>query len=51
MKLELRWAEIRFEEDESRLSPGRIVGTLIQYETRASDRPEMVMAGAFKFSR
>ena len=32
--------------DESRLTPGRIVGTLMQYETRAGDRPEMFAAGA-----
>ena len=49
MKLELRWAEIRFEEDTTRQSPGRIVGVLGVYGERASDRPEMVMAGAFTF--
>ena len=49
MKLELRHCEIRFEEDESRLSPGRIVGVLGVYGERASDRPEMIMAGAFQF--
>ena len=32
--------EIRFKEDESRQSPGILTGTLMTYETRASDRPE-----------
>lgn len=32
--------------DESRQSPGRIVGTLMEYETRARDRPETFAAGA-----
>ena len=31
---------IEWRADESRLSPGRIVGTIIEYETRARDRPE-----------
>ena len=39
--------EIRYEADESRQSPGRIRGTLITYEKRAGDRPEIVKAGAF----
>ena len=34
--------KIEVREDESRLSPGRIVGTLITYGERASDRPELV---------
>ena len=42
--------EIRFavecRADESRQSPGRIFGTLMEYETRAGDRPEMFAAGA-----
>ena len=33
--------ELRFAEDESRQSPGILTGTLMTYETRASDRPEM----------
>ena len=37
---ELR-CSIEWRGDESRLTPGRIVGTLMQYETRAGDRPEM----------
>ena len=32
--------------DESRLSPGRLTGTLITYETRAADRPELFAAGS-----
>ena len=33
--------EIRFQEDASRLSPGRLVGTLLTYEERAKDRAEL----------
>ena len=36
--------EVRFAVDDSRLSPGRLIGTLVAYETRAKDRPEMFMA-------
>ena len=42
---EIRCA-IEFREDESRLSPGRIVGTLLTYGKRARDRPEMFESGA-----
>ena len=45
---ELRCA-IELRADESRQSPGRIVGTLMQYETRAGDRPEMFGAGALSW--
>ena len=38
--------KIEVREDESRLSPGRIVGTLITYGERASDRPELFEAGS-----
>ena len=38
--------EIRYEADESRLSPGRLTGTLVTYETRAKDRPELFKRGA-----
>ena len=38
--------EIRFTEDESRQSPGRLTGTLLTYETRANDRPELFAYGA-----
>ena len=41
MKNETRNIEIRFKEDESRQSPGRIHGTLMAYETRAQDRAEV----------
>ena len=33
--------EIRFSNDESRQTPGRVTGTLIVYEKRAGDRPEL----------
>ena len=33
--------EVRFAEDESRQTPGRLTGTLMRYGVRASDRPEM----------
>ncbi|MCY4396342.1 MAG: HK97 family phage prohead protease [Rhodospirillaceae bacterium] len=46
--LELRCA-IEFRADESRQSPGRIVGTLMEYETRAGDRPEMFAAGSLSW--
>ena len=35
--------EVRFQEDESRQSPGRLVGTLIRYGVKSSDRAEMFM--------
>ena len=38
--------EIRYVEDESRQSPGRLRGTLITYEERALDRPEIFARGA-----
>ena len=38
--------EVRFQEDETRLSPGRLSGTLLTYETRASDRSELFTRGA-----
>ena len=37
---------IEYRADESRQSPGRIVGVLMEYETRAGDRPEMFSEGA-----
>ena len=39
-------APLEFRADESRQSPGRIVGELITYETRARDRPEVFASGA-----
>ena len=38
--------EVRFQEDPERLSPGRLSGTLLTYETRASDRSELFARGA-----
>ena len=38
--------EIRQMEDPTRESPGRLVGTLITYEERAHDRPEVFVRGA-----
>ena len=33
--------EIRYSQDESRQTPGRVTGTLIVFEKRAGDRPEL----------
>ena len=45
--------EIRFEielrEDDSRLSPGRIVGQLLRYNERARDRAELFETGALSW--
>ena len=41
--------EIRFERDDSRQSPGRLVGTLLTYEERAHDRPEMFTRGSLEW--
>ena len=41
--------EVRAAEDESRQSPGRIVGTLLTYGERARDRPEMFLDGALRW--
>ena len=38
--------EVRFTEDETKATPGRLVGTLLTYETRASDRRELFKRGA-----
>lgn len=45
---EIRCA-IEFRADESRQSPGRIVGTLIEYGKRASDRAELFTDGALSW--
>ena len=42
---ELRCA-IELRADETRVSPGRVVGTLLTYGKRATDRPEMFADGA-----
>ena len=44
MKTETRAVEIRFEADAERMGPGRLVGVLMPYETRASDRNETFQA-------
>ena len=46
MKTETRAVEIRFEADAERMGPGKLVGVLMPYETRASDRQEMFASGA-----
>ena len=38
---------IEFRADDSRLTPGRLVGELLTYGKRALDRPEMFEVGAF----
>ena len=46
--MELRCA-IELRADDSRQSPGRVVGTLMEYEKRAGDRAEMFAAGALSW--
>ena len=46
MKQESRTVEIRLETDPERMGPGRLVGTLMPYETRAQDRDEMFAKGS-----
>ena len=41
--------EVRFEQDETRASPGRLVGTLLTYGERAGDRPELFVRGALEW--
>ena len=48
MNTEIRCA-VEYREDASRLSPGRLEGTLIEYETRASDRPERFATDALSW--
>ena len=43
--------ELRFEKDDSRQSPGRLVGTLLTYETRAHDRFELFTHGALEWPK
>ena len=45
---EIRCA-IEYREDESRQSPGRIVGSLLTYGKRALDRPEVFSPGALQW--
>ena len=37
---------VEYRADETRQSPGRLVGQLLEYEARATDRPEMFASGA-----
>ena len=48
MRRELRCA-VEVRADDTRQSPGRLVGVLVQYGTRAKDRPEMFRAGALSW--
>ena len=41
--------EIRYTADESRESPGRLTGTLLTYEVRAGDRPEIFRRGSLRW--
>ena len=43
--------EIRQAEDTSRESPGRLTGTLLVYEERARDRPEVFVRGALSWPK
>ena len=47
--MDLITCEIRFTEDESRQSPGRLTGVLMTYGEVASDRKEMFDPGALYF--
>ena len=38
--------EVRYAEDDTRASPGRLTGTLMTYEREANDRPEIFTRGA-----
>ena len=38
--------EVRFVQDETRESPGRLTGTLLTYGERARDRPELFLPGS-----
>ena len=41
--------KVEVREDEGRLGPGRIVGTIMKYGVRAQDRPELFESGALKW--
>ena len=43
--------EVRFEADPERQGPGLLTGTLMVYESRASDRPEMFMPDSLHFPK
>ena len=44
------FAAIQFAEDDTRQGPGRITGTLLTYNERASDRPMVFAQGALSWS-
>ena len=48
MSEEIRCA-VEVREDDTRQSPGRLVGTLLRYEERAGDRPELFENGALRW--
>ena len=47
MKNEIR-CSVEIREDETRQSPGRLTGTLIEYETKATDRSEIFARDSLK---
>ena len=49
MSIEVRCIAVEFREDETRQSPGRLVGTVLRYGERASDRAEVFEAGALSW--
>ena len=42
--------EVRYADDETRASPGRLVGTLLTYGEQARDRPELFTRGALEWA-
>ena len=49
MKTEHLAVEIRLEDDPERMGPGRLVGTLMPYGQKASDRQEMFESGSLQW--
>ena len=47
--IEVRCIAVDIREDETRQSPGRLVGTVLHYGERASDRAEVFEAGALSW--
>ena len=47
--LEIRCCQIEFREDDSRQSPGQLVGTLLTYGERASDRAEVFLENSLSW--
>ena len=47
--MDLITCEVRFTEDESRQTPGRLVGTLLTYGEQASDRAEVFDPDSLRF--